>query len=163
VKVLKPERSSPQAIARFEREVQLASQLTHPNTIEIYDFGRTPEGIFYYAMEYLPGINLDQLLQMDGPVPPARTVYILRQVCRSLGEAHHIGLIHRDIKLQNIMLCERGGEYDFVKVLDFGLVRPVARPEDARLTSEFLTRRTTTDCRTARRRASGRRPADLAL
>jgi hypothetical protein len=137
VKVLKPERSSPQAIARFEREVQLASQLTHPNTIEIYDFGRTPEGIFYYAMEYLPGITLDQLLQLDGPAPPARTVYILRQVCRSLGEAHHTGLIHRDIKLQNIMLCERGGEYDFVKVLDFGLVRPVARSEDARLTADF--------------------------
>jgi len=137
VKVLKPDRSSPQAIARFEREVQLASQLTHPNTIEIYDFGRTPEGVFYYAMEYLPGITLDQLVRLDGPVPPARAVYILRQVCGSLGEAHGVGLIHRDVKPQNIMLCERGGQYDFVKVLDFGLVRPAVAPADARLTADF--------------------------
>jgi len=137
VKVLKPDRSSPQAVARFEREVQLASRLTHPNTIEIYDFGRTPEGIFYYAMEFLPGINLDQLLRLDGPPPPARSVFVLRQVCGSLGEAHGIGLIHRDIKPQNIMLCERGGQYDFVKVLDFGLVRPVAPAQDARLTADF--------------------------
>lgn len=137
VKVLKPDRALPAAVARFEREVQLASQLTHPNTIEIYDFGRTPEGIFYYAMEYLPGITLDQLVRLHGPVPPARTVYIMRQVCGSLSEAHGVGLIHRDIKPHNIMLCERGGEYDFVKVLDFGLVRPVAPSGDARLTADF--------------------------
>jgi serine/threonine protein kinase len=137
VKVLAPSRSTPQAIARFEREVQLASQLTHPNTIEIYDFGRTPEGIFYYAMEYLPGITLDQLVRLEGALPPSRAVCILRQVCAALQEAHEIGLIHRDIKPQNIMLCERGGECDFVKVLDFGLVKPVGDPGAPQITAGF--------------------------
>lgn len=135
IKLLKPEQASPLMIARFEREVQLTSQLTHPNTIEIFDFGRTPEGLFYYAMEYLPGLTLAELIRQDGPLPAARAVYILRQVCGSLQEAHGKGLVHRDIKPQNIMLCERGGQWDFVKVLDFGLVKPARGAAAAQLTA----------------------------
>jgi serine/threonine protein kinase len=135
VKVLTPSEEMPQeAIQRFEREVQTVCLLTHPNTIEIYDFGRTPNGTFYYAMEYLPGLNLGELVSLDGPVPAGRVIHILRQVCASLREAHGQGLVHRDIKPQNIMLCERGGEYDYVKVLDFGLVWQIGDSADMRIT-----------------------------
>jgi len=123
VKILLPEKAGEYAINRFEQEVQLTSRLTHPNTIAIYDFGRTPDGIFYYAMEYLPGIDLMDLVGRFGPLPPGRAVHILRQVCGSLGEAHSIGLIHRDIKAANVILCERGGIPDVAKVVDFGLVK----------------------------------------
>lgn len=126
IKVLSGELSK-QNIARFEREVSLASGLTHPNTIEIYDYGRTPGGVFYYAMEYVEGPTLSELVTQFGPQPPERAVHILKQVCGSLGEAHREGLVHRDIKPQNIMLCVRGGERDVIKVLDFGLVKDVAR------------------------------------
>ncbi len=122
------------ALARFEREVQLTSQLTHPNTVAIYDFGRTPDGVFYYAMEYLPGIPLDRLIAKDGPQPEARVVHLLKQICASLAEAHAIGLIHRDIKPANVMLCRRGETFDVVKVLDFGLVKDVISKDDAQLT-----------------------------
>ncbi len=138
VKLLKPELMSEDAIARFEREVQLASQLTHPNTIEIYDYGRAPDGVFFYAMEYLPGISLDRLIAVDGAVPVARAVHILKQVCGSLGEAHALGLVHRDIKPQNIMLCQRGGIADFVKVLDFGLVKFVEDQPSGDITAPRL-------------------------
>jgi tRNA A-37 threonylcarbamoyl transferase component Bud32 len=123
VKLLSPEMTNEDTAARFEHEVQMTSQLTHPNTVAIYDYGRTPEGLFYYAMEYLSGINLDQLLRQFGPQPEGRVVRILRQVCGSLAEAHQIGLIHRDIKPANIVLTRRGGVCDVVKVLDFGLVK----------------------------------------
>jgi serine/threonine-protein kinase len=124
VKVLKASESlSREAILRFEREVQAASRLTHPNTIQIYDFGRTPEGTFYYAMEFLPGLTLAELVLIEGPIAPGRVVHILKQVCGSLREAHDQGLLHRDIKPLNVMLCERGGQFDFLKLLDFGLVR----------------------------------------
>ena len=123
VKLLKPEQCNQLALARFEREVQLSSQLTHPNTIQVYDYGRTDSGVFYYAMEYLNGINLADLIQQHGPLPVGRAVNVLRQVCSSLNEAHAIGLIHRDIKPANIMLTCRGGIPDFAKVLDFGLVK----------------------------------------
>jgi tRNA A-37 threonylcarbamoyl transferase component Bud32 len=123
IKLLSPDTTNEATAARFEHEVQMTSQLTHPNTVSIYDYGRTPEGLFYYAMEYLGGIDLDQLVRQFGPLPEGRVIYILRQVCGSLAEAHRAGLIHRDIKPANIVLTRRGGVCDVVKVLDFGLVK----------------------------------------
>ena len=125
IKLLSPELTNDAAAARFEHEVQMTSQLTHPNTVAIYDYGRSPEGLFYYAMEYLNGISLDRLVREFGPLPEARVISILRQVLGSLAEAHRIGLIHRDIKPANILLTRRGGVCDIVKVLDFGLVKAV--------------------------------------
>src|SRR5437667_8135585 len=123
VKLLNLDKTHDIAIARFEREVQLTSHLNHPNTITIYDYGRTPEGIFFYAMEYLDGVSLDKLGKEFGPQPEGRVIYILRQICGSLAEAHSFGLIRRDIKPANIILNRRGAEYDDVKVLDCGLTR----------------------------------------
>jgi serine/threonine protein kinase len=133
IKLLSPELTNEATAARFEHEVQITSQLTHPNTVAIYDYGRTPEGLFYYAMEYLIGIDLHRLIQRYGPQPEGRVIHILRQICGSLAEAHRIGLIHRDIKPANIVLTRRGRVCDLVKVLDFGLVkavdgRPANRP-----------------------------------
>ncbi len=138
VKLLLPESADAASIERFEREVRLTCQLTHPNTIQVYDYGHTPDGIFYYAMEYLSGLNLHELIARFGPQPESRVIHILVQVCDSLAEAHALGLIHRDIKPANIFLCRRGGVADCVKVLDFGLVReyrvgqaePVKNPGD---------------------------------
>jgi len=135
VKLLRADSGNEQAVKRFEREVQLTSQLNHPNTIQIYDFGRTPDNVFYYAMEYLPGLSLGKLVEEDGAQPEARVIHVLRQVAGSLAEAHGIGLIHRDIKPANIMLCERGGVYDVAKVLDFGLVKEVEAGADLALTA----------------------------
>ncbi len=127
IKLLRAENAQDvRAQTRFQREVQLTCQLTHPNTIEIFDYGRTPEGIFYYAMEYLDGFTLKALVSMAGPVDPARVVQILVQACGSLQEAHTSGLLHRDIKPSNIMLTTRGGVVDTVKILDFGLVKELA-------------------------------------
>jgi len=123
VKLLVPERADAASIERFEREVCLSCQLTHPNTIQVFDYGRTPDGIFYYAMEYLRGVNLHDLVARYGAQPEARVIHILNQVCDSLGEAHALGLVHRDIKPANVFLCHRGGIPDCIKVLDFGLVR----------------------------------------
>lgn len=123
IKLLDADAVTEQSVARFEREVQITSQLNHPNTVAIYDFGRTPEGVFYYAMEYLEGIDLQTLVDQYGPQPPARVIHILRQICGSLYEAHSTGLVHRDVKPANLMLTRRGGEADVVKVLDFGLVK----------------------------------------
>ncbi len=134
VKFIRAEQVSEQNLARFEREVQLTSELTSPNTIEIYDFGCTDQGVFYYVMEYLPGLDLGDLLELQGSLPVGRAVFILLQLCGSLAEAHARGLIHRDIKPANIILTERGGRFDFVKVLDFGLVKDVSNPEAADVT-----------------------------
>jgi serine/threonine-protein kinase len=123
IKILKRALANEEMIARFEREVQLASQLAHPNTIEIFDYGRTRAGDFYYVMEYLDGITLAALSARDGAIGAARTIYVLRQVCAALKEAHARAIVHRDIKPENIMVCVRGGEYDVVKILDFGLVK----------------------------------------
>ena len=111
VKVLSGPDIDMSAISRFEREVQLASQLTHPNTISIYDFGRNNEGLFYYAMEYINGSHLGQLVEYSGPIRPGRCIYILSQLCRALSEAHHVGVVHRDIKPQNVMVCNRGANW----------------------------------------------------
>jgi serine/threonine-protein kinase len=135
IKLLPPDKAGVDALARFEREVQAASRLTHPNTIAIYDYGRTPDGIFYYAMEHLDGISLEELVREDGPQSPARVAAILRQACAALEEAHQGGLIHRDIKPSNILLCMRGGTPDVVKVLDFGLVKAVDQPPDGAITT----------------------------
>ncbi len=126
VKLLTPDRADPVSVERFEREVQLTCQLTHPNTIQVYDYGHTPDGIFYYAMEFLRGLNLHELTARYGPQPEGRTAYILAQACEALSEAHGVGLVHRDIKPANVFLCNRGGVPDWVKVLDFGLVRQYA-------------------------------------
>jgi eukaryotic-like serine/threonine-protein kinase len=132
VKLLDRIKAGSEGVLRFEREVQLTSQLCHPNTIAIYDFGSTPDGVFYYAMEFLEGITLEDLVVEAGPLPEGRAIAILLQVCGSLAEAHARGLIHRDIKPANIMVTYRAGIPDFVKVLDFGLARAV-RP-DVKLT-----------------------------
>jgi serine/threonine protein kinase len=134
VKLIRSGLATPELLARFEREVQLTSQLTHPNTIAIYDYGRTPEGVFYYAMEYLPGLPLDRVILDDGPQAEARAVHLLKQICASLAEAHGIGLVHRDVKPANVMLCERGGVYDVVKLLDFGLVKELESGDDSGVT-----------------------------
>ena len=127
IKLLRAERAmNLSAQSRFQREVQLTCQLTHPNTIEIFDYGRTPEGVFYYAMEYLDGFTLQALVSLAGPVAPERVAHILIQACGSLQEAHAHGLLHRDIKPSNIMLTCQGGESDTVKILDFGLVKDLA-------------------------------------
>jgi serine/threonine protein kinase len=138
VKLLRPEKTNEKTIARFEREVQLTSQLTHPNTITVYDYGRTPEGIFYYAMEYLDGIDLQTLVARHGPQPEGRVIHILVQVCGSLVEAHGIGLIHRDIKPSNIILTRRGGLLDFANLVDFGLVKVVDAGQAASITGSGL-------------------------
>lgn len=129
IKLIRPESAGdPSAVARFESEVQATARLTHWNTVEIYDYGHTDDGRFYYAMEYLPGMNLQDLVEEYGPLSPARAVYLLRQVCGALREAHQNDLIHRDIKPGNIFAAQRGGYYDVAKLLDFGLVKSTATP-----------------------------------
>jgi eukaryotic-like serine/threonine-protein kinase len=139
VKLLVSERAGERAIQRFEREVRLTARLTHPNTVTIYDYGRTPEGVFYYAMELLDGIDLEDLVRTGGPLPPARVCHILLQVAGALSEAHAIGLIHRDVKPANIMLCRQIGRADIAKLLDFGLVREIDSADKTRSDIHTLT------------------------
>jgi len=121
---------SDEAIRRFEREAQVIARLRSPHTVELFDFGMADDGGFYYVMELLDGLDADALLRRFGPIPPERAVCLLRQLCHSLSEAHSCGLVHRDIKPANIYLCRYGEEYDFVKVLDFGIVRAIQQAAD---------------------------------
>lgn len=128
IKLLRPDRMSRQRIEDFEREGAVLCRLTHPNTVKVFDYGRTPRGLLYCVMEYIDGMTLRDLVLVDDAIPQARVVHILVQICGSLAEAHHHGLVHRDIKPGNVMLTVRGEVHDFVKVLDFGLVRE-AQPD----------------------------------
>lgn len=129
VKLLHPERvGGAEDLARFEREVQLTAQLAHPNVVTVFDYGRTPDGVFYYAMELLEGQNLEDIVGATGPMTASRAVHVLTQVASALAEAHSVGLIHRDIKPANIILCARGSTMDVAKVVDFGLVKHVGGP-----------------------------------
>jgi hypothetical protein len=126
IKLVLPDKVGPENLDRFEKEVKRMSQLTHPNTVAVFDYGRSLGGELYYAMEYLEGVDLHRLVQLDGPQPPGRVIQILLQACGALAEAHDKGLIHRDIKPANIFLCEkRGGIPDVAKVIDFGLVQEI--------------------------------------
>ena len=126
LKLIRPASAAdPATLSRFEREVRATARLSHPNTVEIYDYGQTRDGTFFYVMEYLPGLSLDELVRRHGPMPAARVIYLLRQVCGALAEAHAAGLIHRDVKPANIHVCHRGGRYDVAKLLDFGLVTAI--------------------------------------
>jgi len=136
VKLLSLEKAGEAGVARFEREVQQTARLTHPNTITIYDYGRTPDGVFYYAMELLDGASLQAVVDRDGPQPPGRVLRVMEMVAGGLAEAHDLGLVHRDIKPANIFLCRQGGELDIAKVLDFGLVKMVEGPRAANLTHD---------------------------
>jgi eukaryotic-like serine/threonine-protein kinase len=135
VKLIRPDlEGAEEHLARFEREVQETAALTHPNTVAVYDYGRSDDGTFYYVMEYLPGKSLQDLVESGGRLPPARVAHLLAQACEALHEAHLRGLVHRDIKPGNIIVTERGGVADVVKVVDFGLVAPLAPSGDVRLT-----------------------------
>lgn len=124
MKLIKPDsETDATAITRFEKEVKATSKLTHWNTVEIYDYGHTEDGTFYYVMELLPGLSLEELVDGHGALPAGRVVHLLRQVCGALQEAHDVGLIHRDIKPANIFAAQRGGILDVAKLLDFGLVK----------------------------------------
>jgi len=136
IKLLRSEQVEAIDLARFEREVRMTAKLSHPNTVTVFDYGRTPEDVFYYAMELLEGADLERLVCSGGPQPPARVRHILERVADALSEAHGIGLIHRDIKPSNIILCRQGGHLDVPKVVDFGLVREIAEQEDLALTGE---------------------------
>ncbi len=137
LKLIRPEDvADPNALERFEREVQITATLSHPNTVEVFDYGRTEDGTYYYVMEYLPGMSLAELVARHGPLPPGRAVYLLRQACQALREAHAAGLIHRDVKPSNIFAAQRGGMDDVAKLLDFGLVRPAAPNLAAHLSRE---------------------------
>jgi serine/threonine-protein kinase len=135
IKFVRPEQAMhPAAAARFAREVQAVTGLTHANTVRVYDYGRAEDGSFFYVMEYLDGPTLEELVRRGGPLTPGRVVYLLRQVCGALAEAHAAGLVHRDLKPGNIIVASLGGQRDVTKLLDFGLVQDLSADADARLT-----------------------------
>ena len=140
IKVIKPEQAGDATVLkRFEREVRSTAKLRHWNTVDIYDYGHTDDGTFYYVMEYLPGMNLQELVEQHGPMPESRVIDILTQACDALSEAHTAGMVHRDIKPANIFVTQFGQQYDVVKLLDFGLVRPLsATNTDVELTQQSV-------------------------
>lgn len=146
IKLIRPEmlfgsdQSQPDsARRRFEREAQAIAGLQSPNTVTLYDYGVNDDGVFYYAMELLDGLDLDTLVQKFGPLPASRVIYLMQQMCDSLAEAHARGLTHRDVKPKNIFLCRMGLNYDFIKVLDFGLAKWKDSGAETRLTREGIT------------------------
>ncbi|MGO9598221.1 MAG: serine/threonine-protein kinase [Isosphaeraceae bacterium] len=126
----------PRVLARFELEVRATARLSHWNTVEVFDYGRTEDGTFYYVMEYLPGLSLQELVDRHGPLPAARIIYLLAPACDALREAHEAGLIHRDLKPPNVFAAYRGARYDVAKLLDFGLVKPTKDEDPPILTRE---------------------------
>ncbi len=137
VKLIQPGKAGdPKVLQRFEREVRATAKLSHWNTIEIFDYGRTEDGVFFYVMEYLPGMNLADMVAEHGPMPAERVTHFLTQTCEALGEAHDLGLVHRDIKPANLFSAVRGGFYDVTKLLDFGLAKPRAMIGKGDLTQE---------------------------
>ncbi len=137
IKLIKPEKAGDSRVmARFEREVRSTAKLSHWNSIDIFDYGNTADGTFYYVMEFLPGHNIGELVENGDALPPARVVYLMKQVCAALAEAHGIGLVHRDIKPANIFCAYRGGEFDVAKLLDFGLAKPTVKTDETHLTQE---------------------------
>ncbi|MEZ6110361.1 MAG: serine/threonine-protein kinase [Pirellulaceae bacterium] len=137
IKVIRPEKAGdPNVLARFEREVRTSAQLSHWNNIDIFDYGHADDGTFYYVMEFLPGMNLQDLVRLHGPQSAARAVYLIRQACDALREAHEIGLVHRDIKPANLFAAERGRMYDVAKLLDFGLAKPITSTTAVDITQE---------------------------
>lgn len=137
IKVVRPEKAGdPRTLARFEREVRETAKLSHWNNIDVFDYGRADDGTFFYVMEYLPGLSLNELVQRFGPLPPERVIFLLSQTCEALAEAHSLGLIHRDIKPANIIAAHRGGYYDVAKLLDFGMAKKSGERESLELTRE---------------------------
>ena len=127
------------AVERFKREAGAASSLSSPHTIELYDFGVSDDGTFFYVMELLDGLDLQAMVEKHGPLPPGRVIHLLRQACDSLAEAHHLGMVHRDIKPANLFACRVGLDVDFIKILDFGIVKVRQEPtQAANLTSPEL-------------------------
>jgi hypothetical protein len=127
IKLLPSDEADNERRVRFEREVQMTARLAHHNTVAIYDYGTSPEGAFYYAMEFVDGITVHDMVADSGPLPPARAVHLLKQACGSLAEAHELQLIHRDLKPANVMVTNRPGMWDHVKILDFGLVKALGQ------------------------------------
>ncbi len=137
IKVIRPEKAGdPKVLARFEREVQATAKLSHWNSIDIFDYGRAEDGTFYYVMEYLPGMNLGEIVKRFGPMPAPRAIHLVRQACDALQEAHELGLLHRDLKPANLFAAVRGGYYDVAKLLDFGLAKPLSDLDTAQLTAD---------------------------
>jgi eukaryotic-like serine/threonine-protein kinase len=137
VKLIPPDRADPQLLRRFEQEVQLAARLTHPSAVTVYDYGRTLDGIFYYAMELVRGLDLERLVGAHGALPPARVIHVLEQVCGALAEAHDLGMVHRDVKPANILISPRAGEHEVAQIADFGLVKDIrASEQSAAVTAE---------------------------
>ena len=141
VKVIRPEalgnvEQRESIVKRFQREAQTTAALSSPNTVELYDFGVSETGSFYFVMELLNGINLESMVERFGPLPPQRVVMLLKQACRSLGEAHAAELVHRDVKPANLFVCRMGQEFDFLKVLDFGVVKCAISDQDSLLTGK---------------------------
>jgi serine/threonine-protein kinase len=138
IKLVRAEVLTERLLKRFEQEVLHTSRLTHPNTIRVYDYGQTADGVFYYAMELLEGADLDRVVHAAGPFPPGRVIHVLVQALGALAEAHAVGLVHRDVKPGNLILCRQGLAHDVVKVTDFGLVRDTEAVEPSLASADEL-------------------------